>query len=94
MWRPQLKTDVDANGNRGFHDRYRPDIFLDTTLRPTHLGHGGDQNGFISYIDFDPKKRKVSILVFNTTVTLPRETPRQSRRVSRLRRAVHVAVNN
>ena len=88
MWRPQLKTDVDANGNRGFTTDIGLIFFLDTSLGPTHLGHGGDQNGFISYIDFDPKKRKASILVFNTTVTLPEGAPADRDTVSTLRRAV------
>ena len=85
MWRPQLKTDVDANGNKGFTTDIGLIFFLDTTLGPTHLGHGGDQNGFISYIDFDPKKRMASILVFNTTVAVPDNAPTNSDVVSRLR---------
>ena len=88
MWRPQLRTDVDANGNRGFTTDIGLIFFLDTTLGPTHLGHGGDQNGFISYIDFDPKKRMASILVFNTTVAEPANTPAGSDPVGKLRNAL------
>lgn len=88
MWQPQLKTDADANGNRGFTTDIGLIFFLDTTLGRTHLGHGGDQNGFISYIDFDPKKRVASILVFNTTVVLPENAPPAQDVVSRLRRGV------
>ncbi|MEP7214091.1 MAG: serine hydrolase domain-containing protein [Acidobacteriota bacterium] len=85
MWRPQLKTDVDANGNKGFTTDIGLIFFLDTTLGPTHLGHGGDQNGFISYIDFDPRKHAASILVFNTTVNLPPGTAPDKDPVSKLR---------
>jgi CubicO group peptidase (beta-lactamase class C family) len=85
MWKPQLKTDVDANGNKGFTTDIGLIFFLDTTLGETHLGHGGDQNGFISYIDFDPKKRIATILVFNTNVLYPPNTPPEKDVVSRLR---------
>jgi CubicO group peptidase (beta-lactamase class C family) len=88
MWRPQIKTEVDANGNKGFTTDIGLIFFLDTTISPTHLGHGGDQNGFISYIDFDPKKRTASVLVFNTTVAVPENEPANSDVVSRLRRGV------
>ncbi len=59
MWRPQLKTEADSNGNRGFTTDIGLIFFLDTTLAPRHLAHGGDQNGFISYIDFDPAVRSL-----------------------------------
>ncbi|HVF46247.1 MAG TPA: serine hydrolase domain-containing protein [Pyrinomonadaceae bacterium] len=84
MWRPQLKTETDANGNRGFTTDIGLIFFLDTRIGTRHLGHGGDQNGFISYIDLDPDKRLASILVFNTDVTA---TPGNDV-VAKLRRAV------
>lgn len=68
MWRPQLPVEVDANGHRGFTTDIGLIYFLDTTLGKRHFGHGGDQNGFISYIDVDPDKRKAAIIVFNTDV--------------------------
>jgi len=88
MWRPQLKTDTDANGNRGFTTDIGLIFFLDRNLAPRHLGHGGDQNGFISYIDFNPDKRAASIIVFNTDVSYPTGTPEEKNVVSKLRRAV------
>jgi CubicO group peptidase (beta-lactamase class C family) len=88
MWQPQLKTEADANGNKGFTTDIGLIFFLDKTLGPTHLGHGGDQNGFISYIDFDPTKREASILVFNTNLILPDKTPPEKDMVGKLRRAV------
>jgi CubicO group peptidase (beta-lactamase class C family) len=88
MWRPQMKTDTDANGNKSFTTDIGLIFFLDKTISPTHLGHGGDQNGFISYIDFDPRKRTASILVFNTTVAVAENAPARSDVVSRLREGV------
>jgi len=88
MWKPQIKTEADANGNKGFTTDIGLIFFLDTTVGPTHLGHGGDQNGFISYIDFDPAKREASILVFNTNLILTANTPLEKDIVSKLRRAV------
>jgi len=88
MWRPQLKADTDANGNRGFTTDIGLIFFLDRSMSPTHLGHGGDQNGFISYIDFDPVKRLASVLVFNTNVIYPANTPAEKDVVARLRTAV------
>ena len=88
MWKPQIKTDSDANGNKGFTTDIGLIFFLDTTLGPTHLGHGGDQNGFISYVDFDPAKHEASIIVFNTNVIYPANTPAEKDVVGRLRNAV------
>lgn len=88
MWKPQTKTDTDANGNKGFTTDIGLIFFLDTALGPTHLGHGGDQNGFISYIDFDPAKREASVIVFNTNVIYPANTPQERDVVYRLRKAV------
>ena len=88
MWQPQIKTEADANGNRGFTTDIGLIFFLDTTLGPRHLGHGGDQNGFISYIDFDPVRREAAILVFNTNLILASNPPPEKDIVSKLRRAV------
>ena len=88
MWQPQIKTDADANGNKGFTTDIGLIFFLDTTLGPKHLGHGGDQNGFISYVDFDPAKREASIIVFNTNLILASNTPPEKDFVSKLRHAV------
>ena len=90
MWQPLLKTEADANGNKGFTTDIGLIFFLDKTLGLTHLGHGGDQNGFISYIDFDPAKREASVLVFNTNLLLPDNTPPEKDIVGKLRRAVRV----
>jgi CubicO group peptidase (beta-lactamase class C family) len=88
MWQPQVKTETDANGNQGFTTDIGLIFFLNRTPSQILLGHGGDQNGFISYIDFDPKKRMASILVFNTNVILPENTPPEKDGVGKLRRAV------
>ncbi len=88
MWQPQIKTATDSNGSKGFTTDMGLIFFLDTTLSPTHLAHGGDQNGFISYIDFDPAKREASILILNTNLILPDKTPPEKDMVGKLRRAV------
>ncbi|MEJ7848125.1 MAG: serine hydrolase domain-containing protein [Pyrinomonadaceae bacterium] len=90
MWQPQLKAETDANGNKGFTTNIGLIYFLDKTVGDLHLGHGGDQNGFISYINFDSKKRAASILVFNTNVIYPANTAADRDVVSRLRNAVRV----
>ena len=88
MWRPQLPTAVDANGNSGFTTDIGLIYFLNRRNKRTFLGHGGDQNGFISYIDFEPATKQASIIVFNTNVIYPDGTPAEKDVVSRLRTEV------
>ena len=88
MWRPQLATTVDANGNSGFTTDIGLIYFLNRRGNRTFLGHGGDQNGFISYIDFELATKQASIIVFNTDVANPDGTPPGKDVYSRLRRAV------
>ncbi len=52
MWKPQLPTTIDANGNNGFTTDIGLIYFLNRRDGRTFIGHGCDQNGFISYIDF------------------------------------------
>ena len=88
MWQPQLPTPVDANGNSGFTTDIGLIYFLHKRDGRTFLGHGGDQNGFISYIDFEPSTRQASIIVFNTNVIYPSNTPPEKDVVSKLRNAI------
>lgn len=88
MWKPQLPTPVDANNNTGFTTDIGLIFFLNRRDGHTLLGHGGDQNGFISYIDFEPASRQASIIVFNTNVIYPDGTPTEKDVVSRLRKEV------
>lgn len=88
MWQPQLPTEIDANGNKGFTTDIGLIYFLNRRNGRTFLGHGGDQNGFISYIDFEPASRSASIIVFNTNVIYPADTPPEKDVVSKLRMAV------
>jgi CubicO group peptidase (beta-lactamase class C family) len=88
MWQPQIKTGVDANGNRGFTTDIGLIYFLNRMPSETLIGHGGDQNGFLSYIDFDPTKRTASIIVVNTTVVLPEKASADQDVIGKLRRAV------
>jgi CubicO group peptidase (beta-lactamase class C family) len=85
MWQPQLPTTVDANGNTGFTTDVGLIYFLNRRDNRTFLGHGGDQNGFISYIDFEPATKQASVVVFNTNVIYPDDTPAEKDVVSRLR---------
>lgn len=87
MWQPQIAAPVDANGNMDFTTDIGLIFFLDQRIDTLHLGHGGDQNGFISYIDFEPKKREASIMIFNTNVIYPEKTPPEQDVVYRLRKA-------
>jgi hypothetical protein len=88
MWKPQLPTTVDANGNSGFTTDVGLIYFLNRRDARTFIGHGGDQNGFISYIDFEPASRQASIIVFNTNVIYPDGIPPEKDVVSRLRNEV------
>ena len=88
MWKPQLPTTVDANGNTGFTTDIGLIYFLNRRDGRTFIGHGGDQNGFISYIDFEPSSRQASIIVFNTNVIYPDGTPAEKDVVSRLRNEI------
>jgi CubicO group peptidase (beta-lactamase class C family) len=87
MFQPTISAPVDANGNAGFTTDIGLIFFLDKRGGETFLGHGGDQNGFISYIEFNLKKRAASVLVFNTNIILPADTPPEKDPVGRLRQA-------
>lgn len=89
MWRPQLPTPLDANGNKGFTTDIGLIFFSSTQVSGrTLIGHTGDQNGFISSIEFDPASRQASILVFNTNRIYPDNTPPEKDVVGRLRLAI------
>ena len=81
MWQPQIKADVDSNGNGGFTTDIGLIFFLDGVYPTLHILHGGDQNGFISYIDVEPKNREAAVMVFNTNVITPRNAPPDSGRI-------------
>jgi CubicO group peptidase (beta-lactamase class C family) len=85
MWQPQLKAQSDSNGNRGFTTDIGLIFFIDSRVPTLHIGHGGDQNGFISYIDVEPRKRLASVMVFNTNVIMPRNASAESDPVYKLR---------
>jgi len=96
MFHQTIAAPLDANGNSGFTTGIGLNFFLDERNGETYLGHGGDQNGFISYIEFNEKKRTASILVFNTNLILPNNTPPEKDMVGKLRKAVrqlHESVN-
>lgn len=93
MFTQTIAAPLDANGNAGFTTGIGLNFFLDERDGDTYLGHGGDQNGFISYIEFNLKKRTASILVFNTNIILPANTPPEKDMVGKLRKAVRVLHN-
>lgn len=68
MWQPALKAETDANGNSGFTTDIGLIFFIDQRDGRKLIGHGGDQNGFISYIEFDPASKTASLFVLNTDV--------------------------
>ncbi len=88
MWKPQLPTPLDANGNKGFTTDIGLIFFSSKQPNRTLIGHTGDQNGFISSIEFDPVSRQASILVFNTNVIYPDNTPPEKDVLSRLRNEI------
>ncbi|HXF43096.1 MAG TPA: serine hydrolase domain-containing protein, partial [Pyrinomonadaceae bacterium] len=87
MWQPQLKADEDANGYKGFFTDIGLIFFLDRRSENPIIGHGGDQNGFISYIDFQPAKKSATILVMNTNIIYPQGTEQAADVTVRLRKA-------
>lgn len=68
MWQPALKAESDANGNAGFTTDIGLIFFIDQRNGRKLIGHGGDQNGFISYIEFDPVSKTAALFVLNTDV--------------------------
>lgn len=88
MWKPLLPTPVDANGNSEFTTDIGLLYFLNRTGGRTFIGHSGSQNGFISYLEFEPSTRQASIIVFNTELEFPDNTPPEKNAQSRLRVAV------
>jgi CubicO group peptidase (beta-lactamase class C family) len=88
MFQGTIAAPLDANGNAGYSADIGLIFFLDRQNDKTYLGHGGDQNGFISYIEFNPKKRTASVLVFNTNIILPANTPLEKDTVGKLRKRV------
>lgn len=94
MFKQTIPAPLDANGNSGFTTAVGLNFFIDERNGETFLGHGGDQNGFISYIEFNPKKRTASIIVFNTTLILPDNTLPEKDMVGKLRKAVRSLHNS
>ncbi|MBA3632292.1 MAG: beta-lactamase family protein [Acidobacteria bacterium] len=95
MWQPVIESERDALGNTNNVTNIGLAFFLDA--RHGLIGHSGDQNGFIMYIDFRPKTRCASILAFNTNLQLPDDTPLEKNPVQKLRialRALFQSIDN
>jgi CubicO group peptidase (beta-lactamase class C family) len=88
MWKPRLKAELDSNGDPGFTTDIGLIFFLDTGRGLKFITHGGDQNGFLSYIDVDLEKRSSSVMVVNTNVIYPPNTRSDKVSIARLRRAI------
>ncbi len=69
MWKPGLEAGSGADGNPPGQSRIGLIFFVTESNGKTLIGHSGHQNGFFSYIDFDPKSESASILVGNTDVS-------------------------
>ncbi|HMO80785.1 MAG TPA: serine hydrolase domain-containing protein [Pyrinomonadaceae bacterium] len=89
MWQPQLPAATDANGNPGFTTDIGFVFFIDASDSRKLVGHGGDQNGFLSYIDIEPATRTASVIVLNTNV-VDRSALGGQDVVSRLRRSIRM----
>jgi hypothetical protein len=88
MFVQTVPAPLDANGNAGFTTGVGLGYFIDERDGEKFLGHGGDQNAFISFIEFNPKKRTGSIIVFNSDVSLPAGATKEDGHVFVLRRAM------
>jgi hypothetical protein len=60
--KPQFPAATDANGNPGFTTDIGLTFFLETRNGRKLIGHGGDQFGFISYIDVEPDPERLPYL--------------------------------
>lgn len=88
MWQQTIASELDANGNPGVTTGVGLIYFIDERNGEKYLGHGGDQNGFISYLEFNSAKKTASLLVFNTNILYPTGTPPEQDMVMRLRKEV------
>jgi len=88
MFEPTIKSETDANGNLGFTTHIGLTFFLDDEDGDVFIGHGGDQNGFISYTEFSLKRKTASILVFNTEIISDPPASGNSDFTSRIRREI------
>lgn len=88
MWKQTVPADLDANGNPGVTTGVGLSYFIDERNGDRYLGHGGDQNGFISYLEFNDKRKTASLIVFNTNIIYPSGTPAERDVVMRLRKEV------
>ena len=86
MWLPVVESNENANGNPEEGLKVGLSFFLDG--RNGLIGHSGDQNGFIMYIDFSPKTRSASILAFNTNLQLAEDTPLDKNPLRKIRAAL------
>lgn len=86
MWQPIVESNENANGNPDKGLKVGLSFFIDT--RRDLIGHSGDQNGFIMYIDFNPKTRCASILAFNTDLQLSDDTPTEKNPLAVIRAAL------
>ena len=86
MWQPVIESNENANGNPQEGLKVGLSFFLDE--KNGLVGHSGDQNGFIMYIDFSPKTRSASILAFNTNLQLSDDVPLEKNPYRKIRAAL------
>jgi CubicO group peptidase (beta-lactamase class C family) len=86
MWQPTVEI---------FRNRTNPKnvssmgltFFVDDQNGQRYISHSGDQNGFLAFLDFQPKTNVASIIAFNTNLQLPEKTPDDKNPVVMIMRA-------
>jgi CubicO group peptidase (beta-lactamase class C family) len=87
MFVPTVATEFDANGYRGLTSSVGLAFFIDNDEGDSYIGHGGDQNGFMSYTEFNLQKKTFSIIVMNTKVVVSDKNGNERDVVMNLRHA-------
>lgn len=82
MWRPVVPAETD--GEAPDRDvRMGLGFFVERHFDRTCVGHGGDQNGFISHFYLDPAAGLGYVTAFNTLIEVTPATPRGTKAIDR-----------
>lgn len=72
MWRPVIATPSDGEGTQSLQGERNwagLSFFIHDSKGRRFIGHGGDQNGFISHFYIEPKSKAAYVVAFNTDAT-------------------------